>query len=969
MEDGEGQSAAHQVSGDGAMSTSDLYSTLGLAPEDVDALAQIPENEISVETLPHLIMHLKAIRAKQEEQGEAPPKKDKQQEDTDVRDPSGEDSSRQDSPPAVTRRSNSRGDTDLRRVEIQSRPERRSGPRRDSHPKIPSREELYDSPSRFPNSYEINDFNGFDPRTFPYRCSICLCMLNSSTTWREHLNGSRHAEGCRKLLHLYPNWENHDSRRSKFISSKDAISQPKIAPRPRMAYKKQHGLDLLRGEIRYSSEKNKFNLRPKTGTNVVVIKFPNSTVTVEDLMALAKPFGIVEKNVMFSCKGFLEFGSHKEALNMVNHYNENKALVKGNKLSVYLLPVVGSFHTPRLDEPSERRSTKPRSNTVVCFSCLPPGKERESEILDIAKMFGDVRHSTFPGDQALIEMVDWEDADIMVKYYHSNPLKIDGKSVKVSFSLKRLRESPDSTSRRDSSKRHSSRQKTEEMSKTSDSTNKEKPSTAKEPAEKVMEQGESQQSTSEEVKEEVTKDVKQEIKKDETEEEEVDPQEEQEVDTKKEGNLENKDEDDEGVQVEDEQNMFEDIEVGACTNAPSKGSSLVTDSKEKGGPEITEVSADDALENSDLKAADDPAVCNADISMEDVMEQRSFHEDDEEELDDFPENMDDFVTLDELDDNGGDESEPDSSWDGKVVHISPILKGYGNALALLNLAERAKVEVVNYSICFFREEALIELDTTEEAQAMVNFYQGKGLLLGRRVNVRMCYTQKTLEGPSGRSVYMSNLPLEKYTDVSLLRIAEPFGKITGYYLNWRSGKCYIQMETVEAANKMVKTFLHRRPKFCGTLLRISLCNKGDSLIPWISPNKYELRLEQNSRRSRDHNEEEETNGQSAKDRSTQDVQSPASDLEGVCGDPEEEKTSAVKTVPEGEKKKMEPLGPYQPDNPVGLDYLVPKTGFFCKLCNIFYTDGKTAKSVHCCSEEHYLKLKRKMEEDEQPSAD
>jgi len=36
--------------------------------------------------------------------------------------------------------------------------------------------------------------------------------------------------------------------------------------------------------------------------------------------------------------------------------------------------------------------------------------------------------------QALIEMVDWRDADIMVKYYYSNPLRIQGKSVKVAMS-------------------------------------------------------------------------------------------------------------------------------------------------------------------------------------------------------------------------------------------------------------------------------------------------------------------------------------------------------------------------------------------------------------------------------------------------------------------------------------------------------------------------------------------------------
>ncbi|KAL0993979.1 hypothetical protein UPYG_G00116350 [Umbra pygmaea] len=949
MEGSEGQIAAQQGS-DGAMNTSDLYSTLGLAPEDVDALAQIPENEISVETLPHLIMELKAKRAKQEEQGEAPPKKDEQQVDTDVGDPRGEDISQQDSPPTVPRGANSRGDTDRRKVEIHSRPERRTGPRRDSLTTKPSKDDLYDSQSRIPLSNQMNDFHGFEPNIFPHKCSLCVCMLNSPTTWREHLNGSRHAQSCRELLRLFPDWEKYDNRRKKpnFMKRKDDISLGR-ASRPTIANKRQHDSDPLEGDV-WSSKT--CNLRPKADSKVVVAKFPRSTVSVEDLMALAKPFGTVEKNLMFRHKGFLEFASHKEAVNMVNHYSENKAFVKGNDLTIYLSPVIGSIHTPSLDESPERRPTKHDSVRVVCFSCVPPGNERESEIVELAKMFGNVQQSMFSGDQALIEMVDWEDADIMVKYYHSNPLKIDGKSVKVSFSLRRLRESPDSTPRRDSSKRHSIRQKTEEMSKTSDSTNKEKPSTAKEPAEKVMEQGESQQSTSEEVKEEVTKDVKQEIKKDETQ--------------KEDSNLKNKE------KVEDKPNVIDAVVTDACTkdHVPSKESSLVAVSVDK-ELKVTEVLRDNTP---DLKAADDPAVCDADISMEDVMEQRSFHEDDED-MDDtgFPENMDDFVVLDELDDNTlGDESlESDSSWDGKVVHIKPILRGSGNVrLALLNLAERANAEVVNISISFFTKKAWIELDTSEEAHAMVNFYQDKGKLLGRHVNVRMCYTQKTLEGPSGKSVYICNLPLRKYSEVSLLRLAEPFGKITGYHLNWRTGKCIIQLETVEAANKMVKMFLHRHPKFYGALLRVSLCKKGDTLIPWKPPTKYELWLEsQNSRRSRDHNKNEETNGQSAKDRSTRDVQSPASDHEGVCGDPEEEKTSAVETVPEGEKKKMEPLGPYQPDNPVGLDYLVPKTGFFCKLCNIFYTDGKTAKSVHCCSEEHYLKLKRKMEEDEQPSAD
>ncbi|CAB1336891.1 unnamed protein product [Coregonus sp. 'balchen'] len=83
-------------------------------------------------------------------------------------------------------------------------------------------------------------------------------------------------------------------------------------------------------------------------------------------------------------KGFLEFGSHKEAVNMVDHFGESKGFVNGNSLTLYLSPVVCSIYTPKLDEPPEKWPIKQVTNTVVCFSHVPPGKERESEILILA---------------------------------------------------------------------------------------------------------------------------------------------------------------------------------------------------------------------------------------------------------------------------------------------------------------------------------------------------------------------------------------------------------------------------------------------------------------------------------------------------------------------------------------------------------------------------------------------------------
>lgn len=60
----EGKDGGSQMSRRGAGShlgnTMKLFASLGLSPSDLDALAEIPEEDISVETLPHILMTLKS---------------------------------------------------------------------------------------------------------------------------------------------------------------------------------------------------------------------------------------------------------------------------------------------------------------------------------------------------------------------------------------------------------------------------------------------------------------------------------------------------------------------------------------------------------------------------------------------------------------------------------------------------------------------------------------------------------------------------------------------------------------------------------------------------------------------------------------------------------------------------------------------------------------------------------------------
>ncbi|KAJ8789517.1 hypothetical protein J1605_022044, partial [Eschrichtius robustus] len=42
----------------------------------------------------------------------------------------------------------------------------------------------------------------------------------------------------------------------------------------------------------------------------------------------------------------------------------------------------------------------------------------------------------------------------------------------------------------------------------------------------------------------------------------------------------------------------------------------------------------------------------------------------------------------------------------------------------------------------------------------------------------------------------------------------------------------------------------------------------------------------------------------------------------------------------------------------GVEFVVPRTGFYCKLCGLFYTSEEMAKMSHCRSAVHYRNLQK-----------
>ncbi|XP_041820824.1 zinc finger protein 638-like isoform X2 [Chelmon rostratus] len=52
------------------------------------------------------------------------------------------------------------------------------------------------------------------------------------------------------------------------------------------------------------------------------------------------------------------------------------------------------------------------------------------------------------------------------------------------------------------------------------------------------------------------------------------------------------------------------------------------------------------------------------------------------------------------------------------------------------------------------------------------------------------------------------------------------------------------------------------------------------------------------------------------------------------------------------------LPPFKPNTPLGQEFVVPRSGYFCNLCSVFYLNESNAKELHCSSRRHYESLQK-----------
>ncbi|KAM4555218.1 matrin 3-like 1.2 isoform 2-T5 [Odontesthes bonariensis] len=1059
MEGPDGGSQMSRRGGSNLGSTMKLFASLGLSPSDLDALAEIPEEEISVETLPRILMQLKSRKAGAGERGPGSSMS------SDAAYRGGRDGwdegrmGRMSGPSMGQGQARAPSSADFGFSSMQDVSPGRGfgysgggggGGRADRPYSELSRQTSYGGLSMgpaqsdfmqrrmgSPSQGKVQDFLGVMPPRFPHVCSLCDFDVHSIMEWNQHVNGLRHAENRRLLLDMYPDWDpNMASNRGPGRRDTPNLAAGLLGPGPMSSvptggmsssWGSAGGAGLLGNQLGQNTMRSR----------VVVVKYDRKPLSNKTLFAFTEPFGRLREHLVLKNKAFLEMNTHEEARDAVNYYKQNPASLYGKPVTFYLsqrLMVIEKDDRAQ-DRPMDRpgRDIKSHCSKVVFFSHLPKEEEKKKELLTIAGRFGVVEKHLFLTDRAFIQMGTVDDAEMLVKYYTMNPLTMKGRLIRLNICTKyktlnvnrRQNESDDQSRRsgrstspefkatsRTASSKSSSRSREEERKEM-------KPAEEEEEEEEVVSgvmqggeeevEGEGTDGDAEEEEPERAESVKEtqggdseegkpEEEEEKPEEEEEKPEEEEEKPEEEEGKPEEEEDKPEEEEEKPEKTEEEEEKPEEEAAKPEEAAAKQEEVPHDVTDDVTDDTPGDMEAEGEVTQGAEPEAHAEDIheNKEDPNAEAANSEAAEGDLsadtfeEDFLENMEDFVTLDELgedeDDGHGDSDAAESTKQAgmRVVNIVGFRRGYNFLNELLGLAKPFG-NVVKHLVLDLRPEAYIQFETEEEARSMSRFYNSNvtASVCGRPVRVSHSMTYPTIQCGSSRVVYVGQIPNCKYTDEDILKLAEPYGKVRKYFLNRIRRECFIEMDRAEDAEKMAEACKAKLPRFNGKRLTIYVSRKYRQLkhghrCPTLAkraasspPPKSSQHEEEEPPAKKQREEEEEEGDAPSCDVSAGDLKiEGGSDEKQKLGEEEERpeemdsstnQNGQTEAPPPAVKPRAAslPLPAYDPDTPIGVEHV--KMGYYCRVCFLFYSNEDTAKVTHCSSQAHYDKLQKHLE--------
>ncbi|KAK2524840.1 Matr3 [Columba guinea] len=305
---------------------------------------------------------------------------------------------------------------------------------------------LFEKKRGAPPNSNIEDFHGFLPKGYPHLCSICDMPVHSNKEWNHHINGATHSRRCQLLLEIYPEW-NPDSDSGHGMGDPFMLQQstnpapgilgpppppfhlggPPVGPRGAGNGNMQGPRHMQKGRV-------------ETSRVVHIMDFQRGKNLRYQLLQLVEPFGIITNHLILNKinEAFIEMSTTEDAQAAVEYYSTTPALVFGKPVRVHLSQKYKRIKKPESKPDQKNEPPKPELGRVIHLSNLPHSGYSDNAVLKLAEPYGKIKNYILMRmkSQAFIEMETREDALAMVEHCANKALWFQGRCVKVDLSEK-----------------------------------------------------------------------------------------------------------------------------------------------------------------------------------------------------------------------------------------------------------------------------------------------------------------------------------------------------------------------------------------------------------------------------------------------------------------------------------------------------------------------------------------------------
>ncbi|XP_064017554.1 matrin-3 isoform X1 [Pogoniulus pusillus] len=305
---------------------------------------------------------------------------------------------------------------------------------------------LFEKKRGAPPNSNIEDFHGFLPKGYPHLCSICDMPVHSNKEWNHHINGATHSRRCQLLLEIYPEW-NPDSDSGHGMGDPFMLQQstnpapgilgpppppfhlggPPVGPRGAGNGNMQGPRHMQKGRV-------------ETSRVVHIMDFQRGKNLRYQLLQLVEPFGIITNHLILNKinEAFIEMSTTEDAQAAVEYYSTTPALVFGKPVRVHLSQKYKRIKKPEGKPDQKNETPKPELGRVIHLSNLPHSGYSDNAVLKLAEPYGKIKNYILMRmkSQAFIEMETREDALAMVEHCTNKALWFQGRCVKVDLSEK-----------------------------------------------------------------------------------------------------------------------------------------------------------------------------------------------------------------------------------------------------------------------------------------------------------------------------------------------------------------------------------------------------------------------------------------------------------------------------------------------------------------------------------------------------